>query len=89
MSLINDAEKLGNSGRNLILETAGKIYIKVADRFYELNFKDKASSDHKTIINNTVFPEIELPEIPEIDLSNYVTKKYLRSALNNYITVRG
>lgn len=81
--IINDATKLGSGGSNLILETAGKVYIKVADRFYELDFKNPGG---KTI---RVGSSGEEQEAPEIDMSQYVTKKYLRSALSNYITQRG
>lgn len=81
--IINDATKLGSGGSNLILETAGKVYIKVADRFYELDFKNQGNGDGRTI---SVAPPVEAPEI---DMSQYVTKKYLRSTLANYITQRG
>lgn len=81
--IINDATKLGSGGSNLILETAGKVYIKVADRFYELDFKNQGNGDGRTI---SVAPPAEAPEI---DMSQYVTKKYLRSTLTNYITQRG
>lgn len=81
--IINDATKLGSGGSNLVLETAGKVYIKVADRFYELDFKNPGG---KTI---RVGSSGEEQEAPEIDMSQYVTKKYLRSALSNYITQRG
>ena len=81
MALINDAFKLGKGDTNLVLETAGHVYIKVADRFYELDFKNENKGTSTTVINNSV-------ETPEVDLSGYVSKKYLKSALNNYVTVR-
>ena len=80
---INDVTKLGSGGSNLILETAGKIYIKVADRFYELDFKNQRSDSDRTISINPP------TETPEIDRSQYVTKKYLKATLSNYITQRG
>ena len=79
--IINDATKLGSGSSNLILETAGRVYIKVADRFYELDFKNQGGGNK--IIYNTS------SEAPEVDMSQYVTKKYLKSTLNNYITQRG
>lgn len=81
--IINDSVKLGSGGSNLVLETAGKVYIKVADRFYELDFKNQGLGGGRTI--STAPPS----ESPQVDLSQYVTKKYLRSALSNYITQRG
>jgi len=81
MALINNSVKLGKGDTNLVLETAGHVYIKVADRFYELDFKNENKGTSTTVINNTT-------EAPEVDLSGYVSKKYLKSALNNYITVR-
>ena len=81
MALINDALKLGKGDANLVLETAGRVYIKVADRFYELDFKNQGGS------KNIYIPSpVEEKEGP--DMSQYVTKKYLKSALNNYVTVR-
>lgn len=82
MSIINDSNKLGSGEQNLVLETAGRVYIKVADRFYELNFRDQGKKE-TTIINNPV------EKAPEVDLSQYVTKTYLKSSLNNYVTQRG
>ena len=81
--IINDATKLGSGGSNLVLETAGKVYIKVADRFYELDFKNPGGR----IVR--VGSSGEDQEAPEIDMSQYVTKKYLKSSLSNYITQRG
>lgn len=82
MSLINDAKSLGNGSQNLILETAGRIYVKVADRFYELNFRDQGSGKvEQNVTNNTTIKE-------EADLSNYVTKKDLKASLAQYITKR-
>lgn len=81
--IINDATKLGSGGSNLVLETAGKVYIKVADRFYELDFKNPGGR----IVR--VGSSGEDQKAPEIDMSQYVTKKYLKSSLSNYITQRG
>ena len=38
---INNADVLGEKNKNLVLETAGKVYIKVAERYYELHFRDQ------------------------------------------------
>lgn len=83
---INNADVLGEKNKNLVLETAGKVYVKVADRYYELHFRDQENGT-TTIINQPVEPDINIPESP--DLSKYVTKAYLKASLNNYITKRG
>ena len=76
---INSVKKIGSPGQNIVIETAGKIYVKVQDRFYELDFKNKNNS-----INNTI---ISTPASTP-DLSNYVNKEYLASALNSYVTTK-
>lgn len=83
---INNADVLGEKNKNLVLETAGKIYVKVADRYYELHFRDQENGV-TTIINQT--PNVEIPENEQQDFSKYVTKAYLKSTLCNYITKRG
>lgn len=79
--MLNNAKQLGSSNQNLILETAGRIYIKVADRFYELDFRDQNNKEQTTINNNIVQKE-------EADLSGLVTKKDLKSSLAQYMTKR-
>jgi hypothetical protein len=56
----------------------------VQDRFYELDFKNKNKGTSYTtnIIQN------ETPEQEEVDLDKYVTKSYLKSSLNEYVTKR-
>ncbi len=82
MELINNSQILGSGSTDLILNTRGKIYVKVGDRFYELNFKNEGNDKGQSIINNTTINN------PEQDLSPYVTKKYLKAALGEYITKR-
>lgn len=38
---VNNGYDIGVNGRDLILKTSGKIYVKVADKFYELDFKNE------------------------------------------------
>ena len=81
MALINNSQILGSGSTDLILNTRGKIYVKVGDRFYELDFKNEGNKE-SSITNNTIINN------PEQDLSPYVTKKYLKAALGGYITKR-
>lgn len=82
MALINNGQILGSGSTDLILNTRGKIYVKVGDRFYELDFKNEGNNRGSSIINNTTINN------PEQDLSPYVTKKYLKAALGEYVTKR-
>lgn len=83
MALINDGQVLGTGSTDLILNTRGKIYVRVEDRFYELNFKGGGTGEGggTTVVNNTTIN-------PEQDLNPYVTKKYLKAALGEYVTKR-
>ena len=38
---VSNGYDIGVNGRDLILKTAGKVYIKVADKFYELDFRNE------------------------------------------------
>ena len=40
-SLLTNGYGVGVEGKNLVLKTQGRVYIKVKDRFYELKFKDE------------------------------------------------
>ena len=84
MSIINDSKVLGSGTQNIVLETAGHIYIKVNDRYYELNFRDP-NNKQKTVVNNTT---ITNNTSEPVDLSDYVTEDYLKSALTEYVTKR-
>lgn len=48
--IYKNSESVGKDGADLVLKTAGKVVVKVKDRYYQLNFKDTNSS--KTI--NTI-----------------------------------
>lgn len=84
MSAQDNATTLGKSNQNLVLETAGRIYVKVQDRFYELDFRNqgRGSGDTKIeIINNSTSNQ-------DIDMKGYVTKEFLKASLNSYVTKR-
>ena len=81
-----NATKLGVPNKNLVFETAGRIYVKVQDRFYELDFRNQGKGRSDTsieIVNNSQTPLNE-----EIDFSPYVSKEYLKAVLNKYVTRR-
>lgn len=84
MSAQDNATKLGVPNKNLVFETAGRIYVKVQDRFYELDFRNqgKGAGDTKIeIVNNT-------SNAQEVDMSGYVTKEFLKASLSSYVTKR-
>ncbi len=82
MAIVNNAYKLGNGSSNIVLDTAGKIYVKVADRYYELNFRDSGSS------NTTIIQNIENNNTEQVDTSNLVSKDYLKASLTDYFSKR-
>lgn len=51
---VNNGYDIGVNGRDLILKTSGKIYIKVADKFYELNFRNEQQENVKTDSSESV-----------------------------------
>ena len=82
MALVNNATTIGTGGQNLVLETAGHIYVKVNERYYELDFKNSGSEKlyGKPIVNEIVQPA------EEVDLSDYITNDDLKKALKKYVT---
>ena len=45
---VNNGYDIGVNGRDLILKTSGKIYVKVAEKFYELDFRNTKQDTQKT-----------------------------------------
>ena len=82
MALVNNATTIGTGGQNLVLETAGHIYVKVNERYYELDFKNSGSEKlyGKPIVNEIIQPT------EEVDLSDYITNDDLKKALKKYVT---
>lgn len=82
MALVNNATTIGTGGKNLVLETAGHIYIKVNERYYELDFKNSGSEKlyGKPVVNEIIQP------VEEVDLSDYITNEDLKKALKKYVT---
>jgi len=86
MSLVNNGKTFGSSDANLVLETAGRVYVKVKDRYYELDFKNSNADKlvGKKVVNQTVEQTVEQPA--EVDLSEYITSDDLDDALRKYVT---
>lgn len=95
MALINNGEILGKYNKDLILETAGRLYIKVRDRLYEIDYKKL--NDIDSLVGRAV-EQSKLEESEnksesetiqqEINLDDYITSDDLRRKLKNYVTTR-
>lgn len=52
MGILSNNSKIGDKGKDLILQTSGKVYVQVRDKFYPINFretqKENTSDDEKT-----------------------------------------
>lgn len=72
--MIDSQRLVGAANQNLVLVTAGKLFVKVEDRYYEINFRDQITKETKK----------EEVESQEIDLSIYVTNEQLNEILESY-----
>lgn len=45
MGTLSNNSKVGDKGKDLILQTSGKVYVQVKDRFYEINFRGDDEGD--------------------------------------------
>lgn len=80
--MFNTQKLIGAPNQNLVLVTAGRVYVKVEDRYYELDFRNEKVS---SVNEKTQIPDnTEQVEVPEIDLSGYVTKDELEIILFDY-----
>ena len=95
MGTLSNNSKVGDSKKDLILQTSGKVYVQVKDRFYEIKFKeDDSSSEEK----DTEIPsKIIFEDDPSILDSNYkypgedyliiAGGEFYRTSNNEYIKV--
>lgn len=85
MSIINNSYVVGVNGRNLVLNTLGRLYVKVRDRYYEIDFKKLTESVEEEKTKDFILEEnnidIETYEYPgddkmivTLDGKFYVTK---------------
>ena len=73
-SLLTNGYGVGVEGKNLVLKTQGRVYIKVKDRFYELKFKPEDLKDltsnttenTETTSNNVIFVDSS-SEVPDLE----------------------
>lgn len=76
MSIINNSENIGSPGKDLIIHTLGKIYIKVGDKYHELNFKninnsDNTVNDNQDLENSIKNYESDIVIVKNISKLNY------------------
>lgn len=45
MSIINNSHEIGVDTRNLVLKTRGSLYVKVGDRYYEIDFRNLGKTE--------------------------------------------
>lgn len=45
MGTLSNNSKVGDKGKDLILQTSGRVYVQVKDRFYEINFRGDDEKD--------------------------------------------
>lgn len=57
---VNNGYDIGVNGRDLILKTSGKIYVKVADKFYELDFRNEKQKTDTTESSEIVQSDVVL-----------------------------
>lgn len=62
-ALHKNAETIGSTSKDLVLNTFGRIYIRVRDRYYELNYGNAGS-------NNTLNEQKGDPDIIILESSN-------------------
>lgn len=47
MGTLSNNSKVGDKGKDLILQTSGRVYVQVKDRFYEINFRGEGDEEDK------------------------------------------
>lgn len=57
---VSNGYDIGVNGRDLILKTSGKIYVKVADKFYELDFRNEKQKTEKKESSENKTPDVVL-----------------------------
>lgn len=92
---VNNGYDIGVNGRDLILKTSGKIYVKVADKFYELDFRNEKQKTEKKESSEIKTPDVVLldtltkenyPGDNKIVINNdelYITKGGSYKKINN------
>jgi hypothetical protein len=55
-NILNNSYVIGVAGRNLVLSTLGRVYIKKQDKYYELDFGGNATKSKEE--NTTTLPDV-------------------------------
>ena len=85
---VSNGYDIGVNGRDLILKTSGKIYVNVADKFYELDFRNEKQKTDITESSETIQSDVVL--LDTLSKENYPGDNKL--VINNdelYITKGG
>lgn len=64
MGTLSNNSKVGDKGKDLILQTSGRVYVQVKDRFYEINFRGDDEEDKDEEKEET--PQVIFVEYPSI-----------------------
>lgn len=59
MGTLSNNSKVGDKGKDLILQTSGRVYVQVKDRFYEINFRGEDETKDKDVENSSKIIIIE------------------------------
>lgn len=68
MGTINNSKKVGDKSQDLVLQTSGRVYVQVKDRFYEINFRGDDEDDKEETE--------EIPQVIFIDDSSELNNDY-------------
>lgn len=75
-NILNNSYVIGIGGRNLVLNTFGRVYVKVQDKYYEIDFKngfgkDKSSKSNIIVVNT----KLDLSSFPYPGDGNIILSK--------------
>lgn len=84
---VNNGYDIGVNGRDLILKTSGKIYVKVSDKFYELDFKNEKQKSEKKEFEDRQPDVVQLDTLSKEDYPG--DNKVVINNDNLYITKGG
>lgn len=62
MGTLSNNSKVGDKGKDLILQTSGRVYVQVKDRFYEINFRGEGEEEEKEEDDEEILPQIIIVE---------------------------
>ena len=79
MGTLTNNSKVGDKGKDLVLQTSGRVYVQVKDRFYELNFRqeDNKNKDKEEDKSQSYILFIQDENVLESDEFVYPGDNYL------------